>query len=160
MFVVVWVTGLESSTPHRQTGKNLQADIRHEPQVDPAVLAQAIATATAAGYVVIKAKSYRAAQERQRIAEALKEAAERQIASTERWARDCCQEERRIRDRLTFVYGVAQAFGATTGDLRGNIAPEDQPALQLLDKMDARGEQYVSVDAVRSALHESIGRVS
>jgi hypothetical protein len=40
------------------------------------------------------------------------------VASTRRWAESCLDEERCLRDRLTFVYGVARAHGATVEDLR------------------------------------------
>lgn len=79
----------------------------------------ALALVKSAGYVVLKEKSYRQAQERQRVAEALKDAAERDAERTAAWAREVCAEERRIRDRLTFVYGVAKAHGATDADLSG-----------------------------------------
>lgn len=72
----------------------------------------------AAGYVVLKAKSYRQAQERQRIAEAMKDYAEERRADQDRWMReDVFPEERRLRERLTFVYGVARAKGATVEEL-------------------------------------------
>ena len=70
------------------------------------------------GYVVVKAKSHRQAQERQRVAEALRRAAEESQAGTERWAREhLCGELSRLRERLTFVYGVARAKGATVEEL-------------------------------------------
>jgi hypothetical protein len=81
---------------------------------------RAKATLEALGYVVIKAKSYRAAQERQRIAECLKRAAEEDAAGYRTWAVDCRKEERRLADRLTFVYGVAMAHGATVEELSGH----------------------------------------
>ena len=73
----------------------------------------------AAGRVVLREKSYRQAQERQRRAECMREAAEQARESAMAWARDCLAEERRLRERLTFVYGVAQAHGATVDELRG-----------------------------------------
>lgn len=73
---------------------------------------------TAAGYTVVKTKSYLAAQERQRRAKCMEEYADERRESAERWARNCLDEERRIRERLTFVYGVARAHGATVDDLR------------------------------------------
>jgi len=72
-----------------------------------------------AGYVVIKAKSYRAAQERQRIAEALMHYAEEDAKNNRAWAVNCLDDSRLVRDRLTFVYGVARAHGATVEDLTG-----------------------------------------
>lgn len=72
-----------------------------------------------AGYVVLKAKSYRQAQERQRVAEALLRAAEESRDRAYAWARDCCDQERYLRDRCTFLYGVAERRGATRDELRG-----------------------------------------
>jgi len=71
------------------------------------------------GYVVLKEKSYRQAQERQRIAEALRVYADERRESTERWAQSVCVEERRLWDRITFIYGVARANGATVEELAG-----------------------------------------
>lgn len=82
-------------------------------------LDDALALVKANGYVVLKEKSYRQAQERQRIAECLRAAEQDRREGAERWARDCCTEERRIRERLTFVYGVARAHGATVAVLSG-----------------------------------------
>jgi hypothetical protein len=73
-----------------------------------------------AGYVVLKEKSHRAAQERQRRAECFREAAEDRVTSVEKWARNSLDEERRLRERLTFVYGIAMAHGATTEELAGS----------------------------------------
>lgn len=78
----------------------------------------------ATGYVVLKAKSYRQAQERQRIAECQRESAEDRVKSVEAWARDCHAEERRLARRLTFVYGIAQAYGVTTEELRGDTTDD------------------------------------
>lgn len=83
-------------------------------------LQRALEVVKGAGYVVLKEKSYRAAQERQRIAECQREYAEENRERSDAWARDCLAEERRLRDRVTFVYGVAQKFGATREDLRGD----------------------------------------
>jgi len=83
------------------------------------VLEEALAVVKDAGYVVLKAKSYRQAQERQRVAEALKRAAEEDAERTRAWAISHCDEERRLAARLTFVYGVARARGATDEELRG-----------------------------------------
>lgn len=71
------------------------------------------------GWVILRAESVRRAQERQRIAEARLDCAERDRANAYVWARDCCAEERRLRERLTFVYGVARAHGATVDELNG-----------------------------------------
>jgi len=72
------------------------------------------------GFTVIKTKSYRAAQERQRIAECMTEMAKESAASNRAWAINCLDEERRLRDRLNFAYGVARANGATIEELSGS----------------------------------------
>lgn len=72
----------------------------------------------ASGFVVLREKSYRQAQERQRVAEALRASAEQEAGHARQWARDCLTEERRLRDRITHVYGIAQAHGATVEELR------------------------------------------
>lgn len=79
-----------------------------------------------AGYVVLKAKSYRQAQERQRVAEVRAQCAAEEAEGNRAWARDCLAEQRRLADRLTFVYGVARAHGASVEELRG----PDEKALQ------------------------------
>ena len=79
-----------------------------------------IAALEAEGYVVLKAKSYRAAQERGRVDRALREAAEREVDRTEDWAREAFAEQRRLADRCTFLYGVAIAHGATLDELKGD----------------------------------------
>lgn len=71
------------------------------------------------GYTVLRTKSYFAAQERQRRAECWREAEQERRETAETWARDCLAEQRRLADRLTFVYGVARAHGATVEELRG-----------------------------------------
>jgi len=86
---------------------------------DSVALNEALTVVKESGYVAIKEKSYRQAQERQRVAEALRAYAEDEAEHARKWARDCLAEERRIRERLTFVYGVAQAKGATVEELRG-----------------------------------------
>lgn len=86
-------------------------------------LDRAIQIVSAAGYVVVREKSYKQAQVRQRIAEVRREAEEQAAEHARGWARDCLAEERRLRDRLTYVYGVAQAHGATQDQLRGPDCP-------------------------------------
>ncbi|MHC9292017.1 hypothetical protein ACRCUN_06090 [Mycobacterium sp. LTG2003] len=76
------------------------------------------------GYVVLREKSYRQAQERQRVAEALRRAAEDDARSARRWAQETLHNE--IRDlyaRCTFLYGAAIARGATADELRGAWTP-------------------------------------
>lgn len=77
----------------------------------------------AAGYVVLKESSYRRAQERQRIAEALLRNEQEHVASTERWARECCERERRMSVRTSYLYGLAKAHGASDDELAGGMEP-------------------------------------
>ena len=90
--------------------------------------AEAKAVLTAAGYVVLKARSYRQAQERQRCAEALMQAEKEHRQDTERWARLICAEERKAWARTTYLYGVASRLGATAAELQGwesnDVVPE------------------------------------
>lgn len=72
-----------------------------------------------AGFVVLREKSYRQAQERQRVAEALKRAAEERAEDARAWAVDCLNEERRLYHRCTYLYGLAARHGATDEELRG-----------------------------------------
>jgi len=85
----------------------------------PDEIVAALKVVREAGYVALKEKSYRQAQERQRVAEALRVASEEDAEGARAWARDCLAEERRLRDRLVFVYGVATRHGATAEELRG-----------------------------------------
>ena len=97
-------------------------DVRAEdssPPRRPANRDPRIVALEAEGYVVVKAKPYRAAQERRRVAEALKASAEDRVRSIDAWAQGVCVEERRARERLTFVYGVARAHGASVEELSG-----------------------------------------
>lgn len=81
------------------------------------------------GYVVLKAKSYRAAQERQRITRVLRESAEREAVMARQWAYDCLARERRLAERVTEMWGLAVRHGATAADLAALNAAvvEDQP---------------------------------
>lgn len=72
-----------------------------------------------AGYVCLREKSYRQAQERQRVAEALRKAEEEAAEHARQWAVNCLDESRRLRDRLEFVYGEARAHGVTVEQLSG-----------------------------------------
>lgn len=89
--------------------------------VSPNDIEQAKRALAEHGYVVLKGKSYRSAQERQRRAEAHRDWAKRERESALAWARDCLADERRLRDRCTFLYGVARAHGATVEELGGSL---------------------------------------
>lgn len=78
---------------------------------------QLIAQLEAAGYVVHRRKSYDALIERARRAEALLACEVAASKSTRRWAENALDEQRRLSDRLTFVWGIAQAHGATLDEL-------------------------------------------
>jgi hypothetical protein len=79
-----------------------------------------IAALEAEGYVVLRAKSYHQAQERQRVAEALRRSAEEQVEATREWAAQAFAEQRRLAERCTFLYGAARARGASDAYLRGD----------------------------------------
>lgn len=92
-----------------------------------------------AGYVALKEKSYRQAQERQRVAEALRRAAEEEMERKQHWVESENAEHRRILDRLTFVYGVARAHGATEEELAGKTGFHDEPLLHEAPNGDKYG---------------------
>lgn len=72
------------------------------------------------GYVVLKEKSYRQAQERQRVADALRREAEKRYLHLFDWMdKQILPRERYMTDRCTFLYGVARAHGATVEELSG-----------------------------------------
>lgn len=73
----------------------------------------------AQGYVVLKRESYRRQLEKRRIAEALLGCEREHNEGTRRWGVRAYDEQRRLADRLTFVYGVARAHGATVEELSG-----------------------------------------
>lgn len=78
------------------------------------------------GHVVLKAASYRRAQERQRVAECMRESAERDAESARIWAqKELCEETRFLRNRCEFLYGAAIKAGAEPDDLRGCIYIDD-----------------------------------
>ena len=54
------------------------------------------------------------------------------VESVEAWARGECAEVRRLSDRLTFVYGVARAHGATVEELTNHVTP-DAPASEATE---------------------------
>lgn len=83
-------------------------------------LDEALALVKASGYVVLKEKSYRQAQERQRVAEARAEWAKRDAESARDWAINCLDDERRMAERLTFVWGVAMSHGATLEEMKAD----------------------------------------
>jgi hypothetical protein len=69
------------------------------------------------GYKVLSERAHRALLTRVHVAESVAEHADEYRASTETWARGICAEERRLRDRVTYLYGVARAHGATDEEL-------------------------------------------
>jgi hypothetical protein len=73
-----------------------------------------------AGYVILKEKSYRQAQERQRIADIMRQDAQERAASQDKWWREeILPELFSYRDRVTFLYGAARAAGCTDEELSG-----------------------------------------
>lgn len=86
---------------------------------EPFDISVAKQTLADAGYVVLKAKSYRQAQERQRIAHIMQECAETRAAEQDLWWRaEILPELFQYRDRCTFLYGQARAAGCTVEELR------------------------------------------
>ena len=69
------------------------------------------------GYVVLKKKSYEDEQRKRRRAEALLSSETEHQKALYAWMTQHFVEERRLRDRLVFVYGVARAHGATVAEL-------------------------------------------
>lgn len=82
-------------------------------------IAAAKALLEAEGYVVLKAKSYRQAQQRHAIHEREVYWAERAANHAREWARDCLGQERRSAERCTYLYVLAASHGATEAELRG-----------------------------------------
>jgi hypothetical protein len=90
-------------------------------------------------YVVLKAKSYRQAQQRQAIAQAEAQWEREERESTERWAQTTLHNE--IRDlmaRCTFLYGVARARGASAEELQGGwtVTGVNIPITEFSDQGD------------------------
>lgn len=82
-------------------------------------IAEAISTLEAEGYTVLKTTSYRRAQERQRLADRLRELAEEDAERARQWARESLADERYMRDRCTYLYGLAARKGADDAELAG-----------------------------------------
>ena len=81
------------------------------------------------GYVVLKKKSYEDTQRKRQRAEALLSAETQHQKGLYAWMDQHFAEERRLRDRLVFVYGVARAHGATVAELHspeGSIQEAEQ----------------------------------
>ena len=79
----------------------------------------AIDLLTLAGYAVVRRRTYDGLQERVRRAEQTAYWEAQRRDDNTRWAHEALDEQRRLADRLTFVYGIAQAHGATTEELGG-----------------------------------------
>lgn len=71
----------------------------------------------ARGFTGLRPESVRRIHERRRIAESLLACQEEHNEHTRAWAHQAFAEQRRLSDRLTFVYGVARAHGATIEEL-------------------------------------------
>jgi hypothetical protein len=83
-------------------------------------VAQARALLESSGYVVVTEKSYRAAQERQRIAKVMQESAERYEGGMREWLeRDVFPWERHLVERVNHLAGLASRLGATAEDFVG-----------------------------------------
>lgn len=84
-------------------------------------VAQAKEMLEAGGYVVLRAASYRAAQTRLRVAEALRDAAIEDRESRRVWMeREVFPWERHLVNRLTFLADLVHDLGATREQMRGS----------------------------------------
>ena len=97
------------------------------------------------GFIVLTAKSYYAAQERQRCAEVTAQSAIADRDGQRQWMeRDIFPRLDHLSDRLTFVYGIARARGASVVELGGSV---DLPA----DAPNCSGRETASPDLVHPA---------
>ena len=71
--------------------------------------------------ITLKMKSYRASQERLRVAQALLKAEVEHAEVVRSWARECHASERQAIDRCTYLYGLAARLGASDDELRGPV---------------------------------------
>lgn len=71
------------------------------------------------GTVTIKRSTYRKLHDDRRIAEYRARLQTEHEQHVRAWAHEAFEEQRRLADRLTFVYGVARAHGATVEELSG-----------------------------------------
>ncbi|WP_029137076.1 hypothetical protein [Nakamurella lactea] len=79
----------------------------------------------ATGYVVVKQKSYRQSQEKQRIAEAQRSDADEQRRHNQDWVENgLFPRIRQLSDRCTYLYGPAARHGASDAELQGPAEPE------------------------------------
>ena len=76
------------------------------------------------GYVVLKKKSYEDTQRKRQRAEALLSAETEHQKTLYAWMDQHFAEERRLRDRLVFVYGVARAHGAMEAEQGDGLITE------------------------------------
>lgn len=86
---------------------------------DPDDIIEAKERLRAWGYRVVKERTYENLRQRWLGAESRVEHEASMRESTERWAHKAFEEQRRLADRLTFVYGVARARGASVQELSG-----------------------------------------
>lgn len=73
-----------------------------------------------AGFTILRTKSYKAAQERQRIADVMRESAERDKREQREWIeRDIFPWQRHLLNRVNHLGLLAQRLGATAEDMVG-----------------------------------------
>lgn len=101
------------------------------------------------GYVVHKEASYRRAQERLRVAEARLSREEAEVEYMRSTSQARLEEERRQRDRCTFLYGQAMAHGATADELA-----RDPESVRL-----ANLSQYVSRIKTEQDITDLLGEI-
>jgi hypothetical protein len=87
--------------------------------VRPFSVIEALQVVHGDGWKTVREKSYYQAQERQRVAEALRKLEQEHNEHTRAWANRAFDETRRLSDRCTYLYGLAASLGATPEQLRG-----------------------------------------
>lgn len=103
------------------------------------------------GYVVLKKKSYEDTQRKRQRAEALLSAETQHQKTLYAWMDQHFVEERRLRDRLVFVYGVARAHGATVAELH---SPEG--AIQEAEQGDGLITEITIPDLIVRSLSNGV----
>jgi hypothetical protein len=99
---------------------------------EPSPLEQsAIDMLTAAGYTVVRQRSYDALRERVRRAETIADMERERREGNERWAQNCLTEERRLHTRLNEVCAGAAALGVSITDINAALAAADGKAADM-----------------------------
>lgn len=94
-------------------------DPQNDDDVRPFSVIEALRVVHGDGWKTMREKSYYQAQERQRVAEALRKLEQEHNEHTRAWANRAFDEVRRLSDRCTYLYGLAASLGATEEQLLG-----------------------------------------